>query len=378
MGDGSVGGGPRTGRRPAGRSAAVGILRRQKAWRAENYPAIEPGGGDGLERFGHLLPPHRWQLNFFPALYEKITGLQTIDRFPAAANMMNPLVLVLNLLWPFESAELRPLLEEYLAILFGRTVRIISLRPGFFVEESRQPRTESLVGGAVSDGGGLHGSKDARWPASQSLPHLRIRTETPGGVAGEVLVVGTLGGFGNCPGFSRRSGGRRVNPYPERCLDFDRLRREEYRGCLLSEQGWGLLRSAEPLLKRRVAAARRRASFPGITPCPGAAGLWELLRTAACRSLDDDPSRMVAFYDERTFSVSVAGKRALSGPLGRVHPAVPPGFGGMRVIWTSFQGFLRFVEERSVPSARLWVDYMRDRYFGFEGRRRRGSRHAAG
>jgi len=83
------------GARPPAASTAGALLRRQIAWREENFPAIERGGGQGLESFPYLLPSHRWPLNFYPGLLERLAGDRHIADLPAAANMMNPRVMVL-------------------------------------------------------------------------------------------------------------------------------------------------------------------------------------------------------------------------------------------------------------------------------------------
>ncbi len=228
------------------RYGASPLLRRQIIWREENYPAIEEGGGIGLERFRHLLPEHRWELNFFPGLHERIRADESVRTLPAIASMMNPQVLSLNLILPFADARLRPVLEEYLAKLYGRTATIVEISSG----------------SAIATG--------PTWPVTPAVPHLTITARPPSGGDEEILVLGaaTHGRLRTCAGFAKYQDRERINSDPDRCRDFGKIEAGNFRQCRLVEAGWSGWKDATRFINgRAVRHRRKRSDKSSVCPC---------------------------------------------------------------------------------------------------------------
>lgn len=332
-------------------------LERQRAWREENYPAAEDE--TGLSRARHIFCGSRWELNFYPGLYDSLR--ETIFAVPpaegsAVVNMMNPWVLAINLFLPFQIPTMRPILSDFLSRIWGRRLDVEEIVPGEM--ESRTTDTGVF------------------WKRVLPVPHITIGCRVPDGRRVDVLALAGGGpdGFQMCAGFTGHIQGRHRNPDRARCMDIRPLLSGDDSLCFLTESGWsgwnGLIPIAGELERQETAYARYKTPYVRRrVACPGTKGRFDLVQALARVSVLRSEGReaLVLFLtDSRSSRI-----RALPPDLApfRMH--------GMH--HATHQELVRFAEQFSSTNAvREWAQYMRDRYFGFDGGSPLRLNHTAG
>lgn len=320
------------------------ILRRQLAWREENYPALSDWDDDEVSRrFAHVFPRNKRELNFYPELHEWAVSISR-DAFTAGevvaelSNMLSPRVLALNMFAPFtgvgwwrpadgERAELAR--RFFAARCTGRVGRRLSI--------------STLDPASITTSGSSTAGK--RYPIGPTLSFTAVHSD------GRRMLLTVLATFwerdmGRCPGRN------------ERCYDPRQLARRGFVDCALES-------TSDYVGRNELEGMAARLRFAAAPRCPVADDLYRLFETQAMSTRriaqseqDAAPERVMVVLDERNHDLEAAVRRYCDA-MGMNRPPV-----------FTYQQWLRFVVAHDPVGSRDWVHWIRDRYFTVRGHTR--------
>ena len=327
----------------------------QIMWKTKYLPHIRTNGYQNGQSYSHILPKTNYKENFYPQIVKELFDSDSgylrqnqIKPHTGIHNLLSSWTLCANMYWPFNNAEGRHLLKEWLTKQTNLDIAEVTNLELEYEDPMPELKPGSLLG---EENHGMRGS-------GQTSPDLAVLFKTSEGHDGILLIESkfTEHSFYACSGYVKKTKTANApNPNNRRCLNPSGILSSNFNDCHLTAWGrkyWGLLKNNLD-----------QAAFIQLNRCPMSTSCYQVFRQQALAKGFEKHYSIVA-------SCVVTDKRnttLVNSCTSTGMTSFPDGwkklFPGLSFFWLTHNSWFDFVNKNNKAGKwNDWIEYIKNRY----------------